>query len=127
MATMNDETRIPSRADNPDLVRQILIGHGGPAFLRRSSQVASAYDLLLTCCRQQRHEWLNMVGMRLATLHALAGGWNTLRPLLSEAEMGRSICSSAAAADTPNAELSNELAGRRVWPPCGAPCQGQHC
>jgi len=81
---MDDEIRIPGRDDNPELFKQFLVGHGGPAFLRRSSQVRAAYEQLLDRCRQQRNEWLAMVRLRLATLHALAGGWDRLRLLLQE-------------------------------------------
>jgi len=81
---MDNEISIPGRDDNPELFQQVLVGHGGPAFLRRSSQVRAAYEQLLDHCRQQRNEWLAMVRMRLATLRALTGGWDSLRHLLQD-------------------------------------------
>jgi hypothetical protein len=81
---MSDELSVPSRVDNFDQFRQVLVGHGGPAFLRRAAEVNSAYERLLDSCRQQRKEMLAIVGLRLETLHALAGNWNALRPLIAE-------------------------------------------
>ena len=81
---MNEEIPIPGREDNPGLFKQLLVGSGGPAFLRRSRQVEAAYEHLLDRCRKQRQEWLTLVRIRLATLFALAGGWDALRPLLED-------------------------------------------
>jgi hypothetical protein len=46
--------------------------------------VQEALDQLLTFCRAQREEWLDMVRIHLASLHALAGDWTALRPLLTD-------------------------------------------
>ncbi len=81
---MSDELAVPSRTDNFDQFRQVLIGHGGPAFLRRAAQVNGAYDHMLDSCRRQRVELLSMVRLRLATLLALAGDWNVLRSHIPE-------------------------------------------
>jgi hypothetical protein len=85
---MSDDLSVPSRSDNVDQFRQFLVGSGGPAFLRRTSQVTGAYEQLLDACRKQRHELLSMVDLRLATLLALAGSWEAIRPLVvSEAQL----------------------------------------
>ena len=81
---MSDELAIPSRTDNFDQFRQVLIGHGGPAFLRRAAQVNGAFDHLLDGCRRQRVELLKMVRLRLAMLLALAGSWDSLRSHIPE-------------------------------------------
>jgi hypothetical protein len=81
---MCDELAIPSRTDNFEQFRQVLIAHGGPAFLRRASEVNAAYEHLLDACRQQRKKWLAMVSLRLATLHARAGSWNVFGSLLED-------------------------------------------
>ena len=79
---MSDELTVPSRSDNADQFRQFMIGSGGPAFLRRTSQVTGAYEALLDACRLKRNELLGMVDLRLATLLALAGNWEAVRPLV---------------------------------------------
>src|SRR5262245_21524803 len=43
-----------------------------------------AFEQLLERCRRQRSEWLKMVRTRLGLLHAHAGGWDALRPLLAD-------------------------------------------
>src|SRR5205823_3259395 len=62
---------------------QIEAGYDGPAYVRRARGVHQAFDTLLHRCRKQRDEWLPMVRLRLALLHALAGDWERLRPLLA--------------------------------------------
>lgn len=81
---MFDELAIPSRTEESDKFRQVLVAHGGPAFLRRAAEVTGAYERLLHQCRRQRQEWLTMVGLRLAQLQARAGTWDLLRPLLAD-------------------------------------------
>src|SRR5216684_2950738 len=81
---MSDELAIPSRADSFDQFRQVLVAHGGPAFLRRAAEVNAAYDRLLDSCRKQRRESLAMVGLRLATLFVRAGSWDVIRSLLED-------------------------------------------
>jgi hypothetical protein len=83
---MSEELSVPSRSDNFDQFRQFLVGNGGPAFLRRTSQVTGAYEQLLEACRVKRNELLAMVDLRLATLFALAGGWEAVRSLLASDE-----------------------------------------
>jgi hypothetical protein len=81
---MVDELAIPSRTEESDKFRQVLVAYGGPAFLRRAAEVTAAYDHLLHLCRRHRHERLAMVRLRLAQLQALDGTWNTVRPLLAD-------------------------------------------
>lgn len=81
---MSDELAIPSRAANAEQFRQVLVAHGGPAFLRRAAEVNTAYDRLLEGCRKERRELLVMVELRLATLHTLAGSWDVVRSLLED-------------------------------------------
>ncbi len=54
-----------------------------PAYIRRARGMEEAYALLLARCREVRGEMLSMPRLRLGTLHALAGGWGALAPLLS--------------------------------------------
>jgi hypothetical protein len=68
-----------------DLFRsQVEAGFDGPAYVRRGRQVEHAFEELLNRGRQQRDEWLPMVRLRLALLHALAGDWERVRPLLAD-------------------------------------------
>jgi hypothetical protein len=83
---MSEELSVPSRSDNYDQFRQFLVGNGGPAFLRRTSHVTGAYEQLLDACRLKRNELLAMTDLRLATLFALAGGWEAVRSLLASDE-----------------------------------------
>jgi hypothetical protein len=53
---MADEIPNLSRDDDLSLFRQVLVAHGGPAFLRSSHQVWAAYEQLLDDCRKQRNE-----------------------------------------------------------------------
>src|SRR5262249_3452976 len=46
-------------------------------------QVEHAFEDLLNRGRKKRCEWLPMVRLRLALLHALAGDWERVRPLLA--------------------------------------------
>src|SRR5262245_32056403 len=64
-----------------------VLGHGGPAFLRRARRVEQAWDALLAACRSQRAEMLRVVSTRLALLHAaVAGDWQTLAPFVDDAD-----------------------------------------
>jgi len=57
-----------------------------PAYMRRAKGVEEALEQLLARCRQQREQWLLMARLRLGQLHALAGDWMALRPLLADDE-----------------------------------------
>jgi hypothetical protein len=63
-------------------VAQLLAAYGAPAFVRRASRVQQAFDVLVLHCQRQRDEWLPMVRVRLAALHAMAGDWARLLPWL---------------------------------------------
>jgi hypothetical protein len=71
-------------SDDPQF-QLLLPAFDAPAFLRRDRRVREAYDQLLERCRRQRDEWLGMVRTRLGVLRALAGTWDALRPLLTDA------------------------------------------
>jgi hypothetical protein len=79
-----DEIPILGRDDDRHMFQHFLAQYDAPAYVRRARQVQDAFDELLARCRRQREEWLAMVCTRLATLYALAGEWDRLRPLLAE-------------------------------------------
>lgn len=80
-----DEIEILGAKDvEGDLFKQMLAQYGAPAYVRRERAVQAAFDALIDRGRRQRDELLPMVRMRLALLHALAGDWDNLRPLLAE-------------------------------------------
>jgi hypothetical protein len=66
--------------------QQILASFDAPAFVRRARGVQEALGHLLARCRAQRDEWLKMTRLLLGRLHALAGDWSALRPLLADDE-----------------------------------------
>jgi hypothetical protein len=80
-----DEVTIPGRDDADRTVKQFMTTYDAPAFVRRGRQVQAAFEDLLGRCRAQREGWLAMVRLRLGTLHALAGDWGRLAPLLADA------------------------------------------
>jgi hypothetical protein len=72
------------RPDNVEL-GQLLSRYDGPAFVRRDRRVREAFEGLLDRCLRQRHEWLDIVGVRVGALYALAGGWDSLALTLADA------------------------------------------
>jgi hypothetical protein len=70
--------------DDDRLVKAVMGHYDVPAYVRRARQVQDVLEELLACCRGKRTEWLGMVRIRLATLHALAGDWTALRPYLAD-------------------------------------------
>ena len=85
-----DDIAIPGRDDPGQLFKRVIANFGAPAFIRRALRVQEAFDNLIAQCRKQRHDWLPMVRLRLATLHSLAGDWVELRPVLAdEAQIDR--------------------------------------
>jgi hypothetical protein len=62
----------------------VLAGFDAPAYIRRARQVQDAFTGLIQRARVQRDEWLKMARTRLGLLHALAGDWPGLRPLLAD-------------------------------------------
>jgi hypothetical protein len=78
-----DEIPILGHGEAGDLHRQVLAQYGPPAYIRRGAQVEAAYEQLVNQCRRQRDEWLAMPRLRFGVLHALAGDWLRLRPVLA--------------------------------------------
>src|SRR5262245_37193932 len=66
---------------------QVMGQYDAPAYVRRARRVQAAYDTLMARCWSQREAWLAMVRLRVGVVAALAGGWETLRPHLAEAEL----------------------------------------
>jgi hypothetical protein len=79
-----DEVPIVSGDEERRMFQKALGLGGPPAYMRRGRQVEEALEALLAKCRRQREEWLPMVRMRLGRLHALAGSWESLRPLFAD-------------------------------------------
>jgi hypothetical protein len=77
---------IPIRAhdDETRIFQQALAGFDTPAYVRRARRVQGALDTLLAGCNKRREEWLLMSRIHLAVLHAQAGRWEVLRPLLAD-------------------------------------------
>jgi hypothetical protein len=82
-----DDVPIVSADDERKTFQQALGLNGPPAYMRRGRAVEEALEALLARCRRQRAEWLPMVRVRLALLHALAGEWPALRPWLGDTEL----------------------------------------
>jgi len=80
------ESALPlGRPENVEL-GHLLSHYDAPAFVRRDRRVREAFDRLLDRCGRQRDEWLDMVRIRIGVLHALAGDWGSLAPLLAYEE-----------------------------------------
>lgn len=80
---MEDEV-ILGRDETNEAFKQFLSRFDVPAYIRRAREVQAALDQLLDYCRRQRAEWSKMVRLRIGMLHALAGDWDNLRPLLAD-------------------------------------------
>jgi hypothetical protein len=65
-------------------IQQFIAADGPPAFAVRAQRVQEAFDALLAACRRKRDEYLKLTRTRLGMLHALAGDWSALRPLLQD-------------------------------------------
>ncbi len=78
--------------DEQNLLNEFTANYGAPAYVRRAREVQEAYETLLTQCRRQRDDWLSMVRTRLGLLHALAGDWSVLRPLLADDQQFDLLC-----------------------------------
>ena len=63
---------------------QALALFDAPAYIRRARGAEQAQARLLERCRAQRDDWLAMPRLRLATLRALAGGWEALAPFVAD-------------------------------------------
>lgn len=89
--------------DDDWVFKQFLATYDAPAYIRRARQTQAAYDDLLERCRQQRTEWLKLARSRLATLRALAGSWEGLRPWLASADPTRHLEELCVSLDLPPA------------------------
>lgn len=83
---MSDEDMLPfgSSSDDTGTLQQLAAIGGAPAFMVRAARTQEALERVLRPGRHQRGEWLQMVRLRLGTVHALAGDWPALRPLLAD-------------------------------------------
>lgn len=66
------------------MAKEITGRFGGPSFMRRAKQVETAWTDLRERIAKMRLEHLEIVRLRLGQLHALAGGWERLQPLISD-------------------------------------------
>jgi hypothetical protein len=73
------------RLDNVEL-GQLLSRYDAPAFVRRDRRVREAFERLLDACLRQQDEWLDVVRVRVGSLYALAGEWDSLAPLVADEE-----------------------------------------
>jgi hypothetical protein len=78
-----DDNR-PTDGDENRTANQLVAHYDAPAFVRRAQRVQGLFEQILASCRKQRDEWLEMVRIRLGLLHALAGDWAALSPLLAD-------------------------------------------
>lgn len=72
------------RDEERAVFNQMLGQYDAPAYVRRARRVQDAVEQLVEQCRRQRDDWLRLVRVRLALLHALAGDFVALQPWLSE-------------------------------------------
>jgi hypothetical protein len=79
-----EEEVILGRDGAEEAVKRFLSQYDAPAYIRRARGVEAAVEQLLDHCRRHRAEWLKIVRMRIALLHALAGDWNNLLPFLAD-------------------------------------------
>lgn len=73
-----EEEIILGRDGAEEAVKRFLSQYDAPAYIRRARGVEAAVEQLLDYCRRRRAEWLEIVRLRIAMLHALAGDWNNL-------------------------------------------------
>src|SRR5580704_9886178 len=80
-----EEAPILGSSREQKIFNQVIALHGAPAYVRRAQKVQAAWDGIVEKCRRQHHQWLSMVRMRLAVLHALAGEWTSLAGVVPDA------------------------------------------
>jgi hypothetical protein len=76
------ETR-PAGDEERRVFQQMLGLHGGPAFVRRQKGIEEAERRLHETLQRKRDENLTMVRLRVGQLRALAGDWESLRPMVA--------------------------------------------
>jgi hypothetical protein len=81
-----EEEIILGRDESGEVFKRFLSQYDGPAYVRRARGVQAAAEQLFDHCRRHRAEWLEMARLRISILHALAGDWDNLRPLLADEE-----------------------------------------
>src|SRR5579885_2465949 len=81
-----EEEVILGRDGAEEAVKRFLSQYDAPAYIRRARGVEAALEQLMDSCRRRRAEWLEIVRLRIARLHALAGDWTNLLPLLADEE-----------------------------------------
>ena len=81
-----EEEIILGRDEAGEAFKRFLSQFDAPAYIRRARGVEAALEQLLDSCRRRRGEWLQVVRLRIAMLHALTGDWANLRPLLADEE-----------------------------------------
>lgn len=79
-----EEEVILGRDGAEEAVKRFLSQYDAPAYIRRARGVEAAWEQLLDHCRRRRAEWLEIVRLRIAMLHALGGDWKKLLPLLTD-------------------------------------------
>jgi hypothetical protein len=76
---------VPFQGSSEGRENQLVIAQfDAPAYLRRARGVQEALEHLLRKGRAQRDEWLAMTKVSLGRLHALAGDWSAMRPLVAD-------------------------------------------
>lgn len=74
---------IPSNEDGRQVFQFFLGKYDAPAFVRRARDVEGSWRTLLEECRRLREPLLDLVRLRLGTLHALLGGnWQLLSAMV---------------------------------------------
>lgn len=81
-----EEEVILGRDDAGEAFKRFLSQYDAPAYIRRARGVQAGLEDLLEQCRRRRAEWLEIVRLRIGMLHALAGDWQNLQPLLKDEE-----------------------------------------
>ncbi len=81
-----EEEVILGRDGAEEAVKRFLSQYDAPAYIRRARGVELALEQLLDQCRRCRAEWLQIVRLRIALLHALAGDWSNLLPFVTDEE-----------------------------------------
>ncbi|MBY0527576.1 MAG: hypothetical protein K2R98_29535 [Gemmataceae bacterium] len=84
-----EEDAAVAREEDHVLFNQFAAHFDAPAYVRRAQRVEEGFALLVERCRIWRDEHLEMVRVRLALLHALAGEWEVLNPCLADGDQLR--------------------------------------
>lgn len=88
---MDRQPAIPARDDEQRVICEMIGRFDAPAFIRRAKRVEESYRALLARLESERSDKLKMVCLTLGQLHALAGAWPALVPLLTAEDIARLI------------------------------------